>query len=65
LLAPRRACCLLTQLTPRLRRQANLRAVLALVARLRGTPEAELAELTWRNSRRLFRACLPDADADA
>jgi Tat protein secretion system quality control protein TatD with DNase activity len=42
--------------------QANLRAVLSLAAQLRGTPEAQLAQLTWDNSRRLFRACLPEPE---
>jgi hypothetical protein len=42
--------------------QANLRAVLALAAELRGTPEAQLAQLAWDNSRRLFRVCLDAAE---
>ena len=45
---------------PPLNHPASLRAVLQLVARLRGVEEDALAALTWRNSRRLFRACLPE-----
>ena len=45
---------------PPLNHPASLRVVLQLVARLRGIEEDALATLAWRNSRRLFRACLPE-----
>ena len=43
---------------PPLNHPASLRAVLQLVARLRGVEEDALAALAWRNSLRLFRACM-------
>jgi TatD DNase family protein len=50
---------------PPLNHPANLRAVLQLVARLRGVEEEALAALAWRNSRRLFAACLDDHDSSS
>ena len=45
--------------------QANLRAVLTLAAQLRGTPEAELAQLAWDNACRFYAVCLDEDERDA
>ena len=49
---------------PPLNHPANLRAVLQLVARLRGIEEEALAALAWQNSRRLVAACLDHDGSD-